>query len=1320
MSPEGGFNYGSIKAIRQDTNGFIWLCMGNDLYRFDGYQYINYNNHFKNIVGESTLKIFNGIETDAWGHLYVVIDYKLYVYRENSDTFERLSDMDVYCIKTDSQNNIWVISSSEALFLFHPEDKCFTSIDRNHYPIQRDPQLIWSIDGQVYWIVGNTVYTVSEKSGIVSTYGVLPSNNYTFAQIHGDGLWLLHNWEILYKVDFRTLVTKNTYDLFSSSGTVRSLHIDKYNYVWIGSDAGLYILNPETGAHILYQHAKSDPFSLPNSSIWAINIDRQENVWISTHSGGLCYVNLDEKSSFRSYTVENSSLNHEVVCGFAEDKQSIWIATNGKGINLMDKKTGNFSLFPIKFDHQSTYDNVNCIIVEQHRPKVWVSKPWNGLYCYDGRDKKVSHFKSGKENSLQYDYIKKMVLEPDSGLWIIYQITGKIVSFYSFKKKTFDHIEVDTAEWDNSIADIYRDTTGHDLWITMRTNLYRMNLKNRNIHKTPVDMVSGRVITMDRNRNVWIGTRHGLIRYSTIDSTSCVFDGIMEFNSPSIQSIYADTSDNLWLGTNNGLFRYDIGTDKFTRFDKDDGVSNRVFFPLSCMKGSTGELYFGGTNGFTVVTPWNLSYNTYQPKAMITDILIDQVSIFSDSTNQVRKQSKEIRKEITLHHNQVNVGFTFSSDNYLIPSKNKYRYRLKGYNDNWTEVNASARTAFYTKLPAGNYTFEVLTMNNDGLWGDTPTTLSITRLPAPWLGWQAKMIYCALFILIAYLVIRYYHRQKELKLALYKEGLEKQKREEIHHAQLQFFANISHDFRSPLSLMIATLDTIKKNGLKEYYYRILNNNSQRLLKLVNELLLFRTVEAGEVSLHLEELDVNALLANIASDFLHYAEQQQINFRIDCDPNLPDKLWIDVDMFDRMIVNLLNNAFKFTPEGDISVATYSNINDFQSDYKYSFTVGNNNDLVNPFGVVIHDTGVGISMESIGQVFERYYKIDSTEASKHLGSGIGLALVKSLVLLHKGTITIYSEREKGSDVVIRLSKDKSVYGTGKVSTGEKYQENIGLIKSYEPDLTDFDTDNTLDDKKIFAREQKRVLVVEDNEDLRHLIANYLLQHYDVKEAPNGVVALDILNNTEVDLIISDIMMPLKDGITLCNEVKNNIDTSHIPVILLTAKTSVDSKMEGVDSGADVYLEKPVNLELVFRTVRNIFKRREQLKEYYSKTYFANAGELVDNQLNNKFLKQFIAILEERLDESDLDVNYIASELSMSRSKLYLKIKSITGKTIVEFILGYRLRKAAQLITEGQLTIREIQFRVGIESPSYFTRAFKKEFGETPTSFAAKQKK
>lgn len=570
---------------------------------------------------------------------------------------------------------------------------------------------------------------------------------------------------------------------------------------------------------------------------------------------------------------------------------------------------------------------------------------------------------------------------------------------------------------------------------------------------------------------------------------------------------------------------------------------------------------------------------------------------------------------------------------------------------------------------------------------------------------------------LIYLICRHYADKKKLKLQLYLENIEKDKKEQIHQAQLRFFTNISHDFRTPLSLIIAALDKLRREGLKEYYYRILNGNAQRLLNLVNELMDFRTVENGMMKLELQPLDINHIVKEIANDFIDYAEQRKIDFQVICDTELPVTIYADRNIVEKIVMNLLNNAFKYTPDnGKILLETRGRKDCFTSEYKNNFIVGECVD--DTFFILVSDTGVGVSHDSISSVFDRFYKVNTVNTDSHLGTGIGLALVKSLVLLHKGSISIFSERGRGTDMVVRLPLDSGMFNE---SDFIRHQETRAeeIIRTDSEEMATSVEMKGMEDELLHST-KKKILIIEDNEDLRMLIAESLSDEFQVMQAGDGVESLKLIEHTDFDLIISDIMMPNKDGISLCNDIKGDMNTSHIPVILLTAKTSLESKIEGVDSGADLYFEKPVDLTYLKLSIQNIFRNRRQLKEHYAKNYYADSCELSSNEQDNKFLKQFIAFIEANMDQSEMDINQIAGELSMSRSKLYTKVKSLTGKSVVEFVLNCRLRKAAKLIIEENMTMREVMMHIGIESQAYFTNSFKKVFGETPTAFAAKHKK
>ena len=1310
FSPEGGFYYDGVKSIQQDNSGFIWILMDYDLYRFDGYQHVSYYTYFQN-MDPTTIRKFNYIATDTLGRLYVVANNKLFVHHANSNRFECLLDSTISYLKIDSKNRIWL--KLPDLYQYIPESGKLVRMMYNNKPVS-NISTFWDDNGQLYAVsTWGTIYKVDPENGIFTLHDErLPYDNYYNCIVwKNKTMWACDNRKRLYRVDGGTYKVIEVYNFLDvHENHINSLYIDNLGYVWIGTRRGLYILNPQTTEYSLFQNNRDDPFSISDNSVWTVNEDRQQNIWLGTYSGSLHYVNPNEKKQFKS----NTPVNHRVISGFAEIGKELWIATEGGGISVVDKKTGNVSYKAYHPDGNSlAFNNVKKMVMDSIRKNIWISMFQGGLDGYNILAKKFTNYKNDSQNvnSLRFNNLRTIALEPDSGLWIAYQTSNLLLSFFSFDKKTFEHFSMDFFPDNNYyIFDICRDAGTDDLWFVTHQKLYRMNVKNKNIEEIPSsETINGQTLCVDAEQNVWVGTMgKGLLKYSVKDSSYSKYDDILKFKVSTIYSICPDHYGSLWLGTDNGLFRFDLTTDVFMQFTKSDGVHGRVFYPLASMQSSSGELYFGGTSGYTVITDPDIRINTYKPKAMISDILIDNVSILFDTTLHVHSA-----KTLKITHNQSNIGFLFSSDNYLMPTKNRFKYRLRGYDDRWVETDASNRYAFYTKLPAGNYTLELIASNNDGLWGDTPLQMNIRRLPAPWLSVWAYMLYTLIIFLTLFVVFRYYYRQKQLKMALYKESLEKQQREEIHQSQLSFFTNISHELKTPLSLILAVTDTLRKDGIREFYFKILNNNAQRLLHLVNELMLFRTVESGKQSLNLRMIDINTFVANIAEDFTDFSQQHDFRYSIHLDENMPKNIPADRMILEKIVTNLLNNAFRYTPDGgSISISTYYD-RQYSPTYCNSYHTGNGN-VENPFYIVVSDTGIGISEASISKIFERFYKVD-TSLNQHLGSGMGLALVKSLVTLHKGSISVYSERDKGSEMVVALSKNATNYNEHDF---DKSNLSDDIMPQHEEHVLMKEENNG--ENELYLRENKRILVVDDNEEMRKLIVGFLSQYYDMVEASDGVMASNLVRDMEIDLIISDIMIPLKDGVTLCSEIKNDINSSHIPFIILTAKTGQDSKLEGVESGADVYLEKPINFDILFQIIHNIFKRQERLKTHYAKQYFTDSGETSANRQNNAFLKKIYDMLDTCIDDPNLDVNYIASELMMSKTKLYTKLKSITGKSLVEMVRSYRLRKAAQMMIEENLSIGEVIMLVGIESQSYFTKAFKKEFGETPTAFVAKNKK
>ncbi|WP_300701496.1 hybrid sensor histidine kinase/response regulator transcription factor [Bacteroides sp.] len=1312
LSPDGGFYYDGVKAIEQDKDGFIWAMMDYELYRFDGYHYKKYYPYFASMTPTKRW-IFNNMASDTSGYLYVNTNNGLYRYDRISDRFERIFDV-VTHVKVDKADNLWVRYQNRWSLLDANTGQLHTPVYDGEVPEYSNVTFCLH-NNDLYTFIHRKIYRFNyaeKKFALCLTLPNWDDKGIRFAQTYMGKLWVFIDNDRLYKIDLSSYKIEEHYAPFSEydGNTLREFYIDKKGMLWLGTIGGLYLFNPSTKKMTQYKHSDTDPFSLPNNSVWKIYGDRQGNVWIGTYSGKLCYVNIDENNTFKTYHPQNSGLNYAPVSAFAEEQDYLWIGTEGGGINRMNKATGEFTSFTGK--NSVTSNNIKSLVMDANH-NLWISTFRGGVDVYNTEHHKVTNYRQvkGDSTSLLVNDVRKTILEGDSGMWVAYQYPMPKISYFSYRSKSFTHYSLDNTQDYAYLFDVLRQGE-KTLWAISNEALYRMDIHTRTVEKiVPNDSIYLGLFTfcLDDSGNIWIGTiGNGLIKFDTNTSSFISLKDKLQRDIYSIYSICYDDG-NVWMGTDDGLYCYNIADNHLMKFDKKENTQGQVYYPLASMKGMDGLLYFGGTNGFTVIHPKKISYNNYKPKAIISDFFIDHKSVHP---NYVPDDSLNI---ISLDYDQVNFGFQFSSDNYHIPEKNRFKYRLKGYNDSWITTNAQQRMVMYSKVPAGIYYFEVYAANNDGVWSDKPTIIKIIRKTAPWFSWPAYLFYALIMIGIIYLIYRHFAEKKRLKMLLYQENIEKDKKEQIHQAQLRFFTNISHDFRTPLSLILAALDKLRREGLKEYYYRILNGNVQRLLNLVNELMDFRTIENGKMRLELQPLCISSLAAEIANDFMDYAGQRKIDFQIKCDETLPAEIYADKNIVEKIVMNLLNNAFKYTRDGGKILLEIRCGKEFVSQYKNGYTVG---ECINEvFSIIVSDTGVGISGETINSVFERFYKVNTVNADSHLGTGIGLALVKSLVLLHKGVISIYSERERGTDMIVCLPLDRNVFDEADFMKQKEIMPEISVQPADEESV--FTGVKGMEDE-FMPSTKKKILITEDNDDLRILIAESLSDEFQMMQAGDGIEALKLIEEVDFDLIISDIMMPNKDGVSLCNDIKKNVNTSHIPVILLTAKTSLESKIEGVDSGADLYFEKPIDLTYLKLSIQNIFRNQQQLKEHYAKNYYADSSELSSNEQDSKFLKQLIAFIETNMDQSEMDVNLIAEELSMSRSKLYTKVKSLTGKSVVEFVLNCRLRKAAKLIIEENMTMREVMMQIGIESQAYFTNSFKKVFGETPTAFAAKHKK
>ena len=708
-------------------------------------------------------------------------------------------------------------------------------------------------------------------------------------------------------------------------------------------------------------------------------------------------------------------------------------------------------------------------------------------------------------------------------------------------------------------------------------------------------------------------------------------------------------------------------------------------------------MLFGGINGITSFRPETLIDNPYTPKPIINKLFVFNKEVLPNDETGILKENIENVDQITLKASQNSFSISFVVSNYIAGKHNTFSYKLEGYDKEWYKQNDISPVS-YSNLSAGNYTFLLKAANNDGKWSKEMAVLHVKVLPIWYRTWWALSIFILSFILLILIIFRFFWLRKSMQTEIRMERLDKEKREEISQMKIRFYINISHELRTPLTLIVAPLQELLSSVTGHWEREKLlyiQRNTKRLLHLVNQLMDYRRAELG--IFELKPIYDNAY-KRVLSNFLNY---ESLAKRKDIDYNFyselqDEEVLFDGNYLDLIVNNLLSNAFKYTEEGEsISVKLYKE----------------NKCIV----LQVIDTGIGIPEDKQRKIFERFYQMENG----HEGSGIGLSLVQRLVELHHGQITLISEVEKGSTFSVYIPQDKSAYTAEELleNSKEPKEQRVYSTNAHDVDVYDMEIAEVSSGEKEESNKHGTILIVEDNKELRQYLSNGLSVQFNLIEAENGQKALDLLKDNDVDLILSDVMMPVMDGVKFCKLVKQNLKTCHIPVYLLSAKVDIKYQLKGLQVGADDYIPKPFSMEILVAKILNMLRTRYRIFERYSNTLEVEPEKITNNAMDEEVLRKAVAIVEKNMSNVDFSTEQFASEMNMSRSNLHLKLKAITGKSAIDFIHKIRFNRACQLLKEGKYTVSEISFMVGYNTPSYFAARFKKYIGCLPTEYGKK---
>jgi signal transduction histidine kinase/ligand-binding sensor domain-containing protein/DNA-binding response OmpR family regulator len=1333
-----GLSHHMVNDIFKDSTGFVWFATSSGLNRYDGYSV----KVFRNTPGDSTSvlvddirKLFSGPNGFMWIYTHAgnnAYDPKQERFYRNTDAL--LRSMSIYTglityIKQDSKNNFWFVHYNSGLFRHDPARKQTKRFE--HDP--NDETTIASMqmssveedrEGNIWVFHQNGVFEKldSTTSRIIYRNDELKRrfNGELFeynAMIDADGdIWIYNDRNFgcfHFDVQSQRITTYNTTTpLALSSNIVRDIVEGNDSTIWIATDhGGVNVLNKKKWTIVHLVHDDEDEHSLSQSNVNTMMKDRDGIIWLGTYRNGVCYYHEDifRFQLYRHYRYKSQSLPYAEVNALAEDRDgNLWIGTNGGGLIYFDRKNNTYKQF--RHDPKNTNSistNVIVSLLIDHENVLWIGTYYGGLIRYDGKTFTRFHHDPLNPKSIGDDNIWEMLEDSNHNIWIGTLKAG--ITVYNRSKNEFFHYRSGDV---NSIHTMYVPSLMEDrmgnMWIGTGYGLEVLQKSSgRFVHylHDPRNSESisnnGILAILEDSRGLlWIGTHGGLNLFDREKGTFRAFQEKDGLHHNFILTLIEDNDGNIWMSTPNGLTKMIVtptnGSFEFSfrNFDQNDGLQNGVFHENARLKLSTGELVFGGSNGFNIFQPRQLSVSERSARIIFTDFQIFNQSVKigeNINNNSILSQSISYTPEVVLEPANNVFSIEFTALNFFHADKSRYKYMMEGFSKDWITTNANERKVTFTNLDPGDYTFKVITSNSEGTWTSAPATLKITVLPPFWKTKAAFFLY-ALFIIGGLFFVRWLTLTKErVNTKIKFERMEAERMHELDMMKIKFFTNVSHEFRTPLTLILAPVEKLLKQDFEVEHrkqFEVIHRNAKRLLNLVNQLLDFRKLEVQEVRLNTSEGDIVAFIKDLVYSFSDVSEKKNITLSFHTTvPTL--ETFFDMDKVEKIIFNLLSNAFKFTPEnGQVTVSLAL------------ATIEKGDHLE----IKVIDTGIGIPEDRKDRIFERFYQHEIPSTMVNQGSGIGLSITQEFVKAHQGTIEVDSSPGKGSTFRVLLPV---------------------IPLSSQPVAAD-DAQHALDDQEMeqLLEEQSVggkpvLLLVEDNEDFRYYLRDNLRTGYQIIEASNGVQGWEKAISQIPDLIVSDIMMPVMDGIAFCRKVKNDSHTSHIPVILLTARTAEEQKMEGFDSGADDYITKPFNFEILQTRIRNLISQRAAIQKHFPRLMEVKGTDIQVTTHDEKLIRKAIETVEGNLTNKDFSVEELSRHLGMSRVLLYKKLLALTGKTPIEFIRSIRMQRAAQLLEKSQYTVAEVAYQVGINNPKYFAKYFKDEYNMLPSNYAAEKR-
>ncbi|MEL0456471.1 two-component regulator propeller domain-containing protein [Flavobacteriaceae bacterium SZ-1-7] len=1258
LTVEHGLSQNSVISMAQDSIGYMWFATQDGLNRYNGRDFKHYNKQFEDIT-RATFSNLGKIYIDKQNRLWIITHSgKLELYKTEEDHFEHIElPFKASTVFQDKNLNLYLGSYGNGLFKIDSKSKdtiqVFKNSDKNVTVYNID-----EIDSDLLVGASGGVYSVNLNGSYEKTH-VLSGNDINFSVLEKDslgGVWLgSYGSGLFYKANNDKKFIKFKHSELPEDLNIEDLLIDSKNRLWIATyGSGVFLLDLTSNYAKNFKANKNNPFAIHYNDMLCLYEDMTGVIWFGTDGTGASY--YDEhliKFNILTNNQVPKSVNVDMIRSFTTDeKHNFWIGTSGKGLAYFDAKAGTYKTLTTK---NSKLNSDRIISLNFHENELWVGHQGYGLNIIEANGNYRTYPEIGNYT------IWRILDESSQRRWLATERHG-IILFDKYEGIVKEYNEDNSGLAANNIRALVK-ASDSILWVgTDNSGVFKLNIKTDEVEK--IQPLNDKIKSLLLLENIlWVGTYGaGLKKYDIDKGTVKTYTEEDGLPNEVVYGVLPDSNNNLWLSTNNGLCRFNIASEDFEGFSVYDGLQNSEFNTGAYYKDSQGVIYFGGLDGLNWFSPEKLTYNTVKPKTIIS-----KFEVFS--------KERPLIENTELNYNENTVTFTFSSLHFSQPERNQYKYKLVNYDDNWVTPKR-VNFAHYTNLPPNTYTFQVISSNYDGVWNETPATYTFTILKPWYLTTTMKIGYLLLAVLISLGVYKYLKFRWNVKAQLQMEHAETERLKKLDEFKTKLYTNISHEFRTPLTLISGPIDhQLSKKDLKPEDRKelsLVKQNANRLLNLVNQMVDLSLIDSGQAQLKVAHGNLKVLLIQIVTAFQYKADEKNISINSSIE-NL-DEAWFDIDVIEKITSNLLSNAIKYAPKG-------------------SDIIFNANQQSGLLILSIINTNKDISKKDLGKLFQRFYQ--ENEASD--GFGVGLALVKELVSLSKGSIIANSVDSDKIQFTVTLPIQKEAYKPTEIITKQAkdewhVEEGLSLNGNEEKDS---------------------LLIVEDDPDIRAFIVSIFKTKYRLLEASNGKIGIEKALKHIPDLIISDVMMPVEDGISLCNTLKYNELTSHIPIILLTAKVGDNNEIEGLRTGADAYVTKPFNSEKLKLRVEKLIENRQKLQQRFSKDLNFSPDVRVSSA-ETDFLKRLKKVLDKNLVNTDFTSEAFADAMAMSRTQLHRKLKAIAGLSTSEFIRSQRLKLAVELLKNSDVTVSEIAYQVGFNTPSYFIKCFKEAYNCTPNEY------